>query len=253
MLPPPEELPTDAWDRREDPEIRELLVRAYWPMLTRIVGKLRQGIPNHDEEDLREWGAVGLLKAIDRYEQSRGPFDKFASNYVRGAVLDSIRAQDWAPRTLRKKQKELARAEDWFMAQNNSKPSEEQLAEVLDWSVDEVAALRTKITNAAHVSLDGIHAETQSSYYEFLAPCEDSAQELGRESNGVNAAQAEVTNALRSFTAQERAVIIFRYFFHLKQTEIAALLGVSTAKVGSIHKKVAAEVQKRLREHLSDD
>lgn len=93
----PSEIPIEAWENRDDPDIKDLIILAHWPMLTRVVGRIRQGLPSHvrvDEDDLRSYGLIGLYKAYERYDPTVGAFDKFASNFVRGAVLDELRSMD---------------------------------------------------------------------------------------------------------------------------------------------------------------
>ena len=162
-----DDLPANVWERRDEKEIRDLIILAYWPMLTRIVGRLRQHLPAHvrvEEDDLRSYGLIGLYKALDRYDPEVGPFDRYASNYVRGAVLDELRSLDWAPRSLRKRQKDLERARHVLLGALNREPSDEELAEELRWTVADIDTTRRQVDCAWPRSLDEIRGDSVSSW-----------------------------------------------------------------------------------------
>ena len=93
----------EAWNRykgNQDHAAWERLVAQYAALVRHVAGRLRLMLPAHVEyDDLVGSGVFGLLSAIERFEPERGvKFETFATSRIRGAILDSLRAADWAPR-----------------------------------------------------------------------------------------------------------------------------------------------------------
>ena len=79
------------------------LIEEHLPLVRHVVFQVAVHFPRHvDREELATAGALGLVEAARRYDESRGvPFDRFAAQRIRGAILDAVRAADWAPRSVR--------------------------------------------------------------------------------------------------------------------------------------------------------
>ena len=87
------------------PETREKLIEHYLPLVKLVAGRIAIGLPQYvDKDDLVGNGVFGLIEAIERYDLERGvKFETYAVARIRGAMLDSLRAQDWIPATVRQK------------------------------------------------------------------------------------------------------------------------------------------------------
>ena len=79
------------------------LIEQHLPLVNHVVLQVAVRFPKYvDRQDLARAGALGLVEAARRYDVTRGvPFDRFAARRIRGAILDSVRAADWAPRSVR--------------------------------------------------------------------------------------------------------------------------------------------------------
>src|SRR5687768_18518675 len=82
---------------------RVAAIEQYLPLVRHIVFQVAVHFPRHvDREELATAGALGLVEAARRFDDTRGvPFDRFAAQRIRGAILDAVRAADWAPRSVR--------------------------------------------------------------------------------------------------------------------------------------------------------
>jgi RNA polymerase sigma factor for flagellar operon FliA len=229
-------------------------------MLTRIVGKIRHRLPPHvriEEDDLRSYGLIGLYKAMDRYDPVMGQFDKFASNFVRGAVLDELRSQDWAPRSLRKRQKELQRATADFLAAHNRAPSTEELAESLGWTTSDISTTREQVQTAWPRSLDELRGEAERDLYSIVADAQGQVEEIvlrgdeSHENDRSSIVNDKMSRYIECLTPQRRAVIVFCYYLDMKMSEVAVILGISESKVGSINREIMEEIHSRLEELLA--
>lgn len=244
------ELPADCWDRRDEKEIRDLIILAYWPMLTRVVGRLRQGLPPHvriEEEDLRSYGLIGMYKALDRYDPSVGAFDKFASNFVRGAVLDELRSSDWAPRSLRKRQKDMEKGRTELINDLGRKPTDEELADHLDCDVADLAETRRLVDRSHMRSLDEIRGEAEKDLYAVIPDTNGSPEQyvLGQHDSHEGDRSTLIMEKMAKYIAdlpvQRQAVLVMCYYLNLRQSNVAAILGIPESRVSSLHLSAMAE------------
>src|SRR6478736_7211703 len=91
---------------------KDQLIQEYAPLIKFIAQKIAVRLPSNIEfDDLVSSGVIGLMDAIDKYDPSRdNKFKTYAEFRIRGAILDELRAQDWVPRSVREKAKQLERA-----------------------------------------------------------------------------------------------------------------------------------------------
>lgn len=249
MTGAPDDLPDDVWARRHEKPIRDLIILAYWPMLTRIVGRLRQNFPAHvrvEEDDLRSYGLMGLYKALDRYDPIVGPFDKFASTFVRGAVLDELRSLDWAPRSLRKRQKDMNVARYALLKKLNRDPTDEELAEELRWPAADVDRTRRQVDCAWPRSLDEIRGEADKDLYSVIGT-QDS-----HENDRSSILTERMAVSIQAMTPQKRAVVIFCYYLGMRQSDVARVLGIPESRVSNLHLAVMEEIHDRLEQMLTE-
>lgn len=242
-------LPVDAWERRTEPEVRDLIVMHYWAFLTRVVGRLRQRLPPHvrvEEEDLRTSGIFGLYRAIDRYDPTQGPFMSFASAYIWGAVHDDLRSADWAPRSLRRRQSDLETGVRELTESLNRKPSDSEIAEHLRWTNHDVASTREAIRRSRPTSLDVLANEADRDMYEVVA---DAQRNLPRDdsSSVINDA---VVDWIESLPSMKRVVLVYRYYLDRKTDEVAAVLDVPSTQVSAWHSEVLDELHSMLEKVL---
>ena len=93
---------------------RDRLVVHYTPLVRAVAHRVMVGLPTYvDHADLVQCGIFGLIDAVERFDPERCPrFESFAAQRIRGAILDELRAQDWVPRTVRGRVRELERAQE---------------------------------------------------------------------------------------------------------------------------------------------
>jgi RNA polymerase sigma factor for flagellar operon FliA len=233
---------------------------AYWPMLTRVVGRIRQTLPPHvrvEEDDLRSYGLMGLYKALDAYEPERGhAFDKFASNHVRGKVLDELRKMDWAPRSLRKRQKDLEKAKIALRESLRREPTDDELAEELRWTTDDINQTRKQIDTAWPRSLDEIRGEADRDLYSIIADTQGNPESysLGSHDSHENDRSTILTDQMASFLdsmpPQKKAVAIFCYYLDMKQSEVASVLGIPESRVSNLHLSIMEDIHAQLERLL---
>src|SRR6478672_10023362 len=94
------------------------LIEQHLPLVRHVVFQVAVHFPRHvDREELARAGALGLVEAAQRYDEARGvPFERFAAQRIRGAILDAVRSADWAPRSLRTEARILETASNQLLA-----------------------------------------------------------------------------------------------------------------------------------------
>src|ERR671930_1084396 len=139
-----------------DVQVRNRLVMTYAPLVKYIVFKKVRELPARCEvEDFISCGLEALIASIDRYDPDKGAtLEQYAWTRIHGAVLDELRRQDWAPRSLRRWERDIARAREQFNAVHGRRPSREELADMLAVSVEDLRKREDDISVSDVTSLN---------------------------------------------------------------------------------------------------
>ena len=129
-----------AWTSRGDTSARDRLVLSYTPMVRYLAAKKVRELPAHCElDDLASAGLVALIEAVDRFDPAKGAtFEQYAWTRVAGAIMDDLRRQDWASRSVRRLARQVERARDDFFVKTGRFPTDEELAAKLELSLDDL-------------------------------------------------------------------------------------------------------------------
>src|SRR3954451_10819417 len=144
--------------KRTQGESQELsrLIEQHLPLVKHIVFQVAVHFPRHvDRDELARAGALGLVEAARRYDESRGvPFDRFAAQRIRGAILDAVRAADWAPRSVRTLARKLEGVEQRLATELGRVPSSAEMAKALDMTPAELARLQERLFRSVVLALE---------------------------------------------------------------------------------------------------
>ncbi|KAG1648405.1 RNA polymerase sigma factor WhiG [Nymphon striatum] len=132
------------------------LIEQHVPLVKHIVFQVAVHFPRHVErEELARAGALGLVEAAQRYSPDRGiPFQRFAARRVRGAMLDAVRAADWAPRSVRRLSRRFDAMEQQLASQLGRAPSTSETAEALGMNPNELSKLRSQLYRSVVLALE---------------------------------------------------------------------------------------------------
>ena len=132
-----------AYGQHRDTALRDRLILHYAPLVKYVAGRVGTGLPAHvDIADLVQSGVFGLWDAIDRFEPERGlKFETYAMQRIRGAILDELRAQDWVPRSVRSRAREVERALERLESRLQRSATDAEVAAELDITVAELREL----------------------------------------------------------------------------------------------------------------
>lgn len=227
---------------------RDALVEQYMPLVRMVAGRLSVGLPNQVEvDDLESFGLFGLLEAMERFDPGRGvKFETYASTRVRGAIIDGLRAETWAP-ALRQKARQLDEMENRLENQLGREPSDGEVAEGLGLTVKELHRRRGEVGAALLVSLDdvvpgdedGLTVGDRLTDQESPNPETQALQEERR---------AILAEAIETLTEKERLVVTLFYFEGLTAKEVAMVLRLSVARISQLHSKALLRLRGRLEQ-----
>ena len=158
----------ELWRRYKtdgDSRVRERLVVAYSPLVKYVAGRTAAGLPPHVEEaDLISYGLVGLISAIERFDLSRDiKFETYAIMRIKGAIIDELRSLDWVPRSVRARAREVERANAKLEHTLQRAPTDEEIAEEMGITVDELNDSLLAISHSSIVALDELWSVSDSS------------------------------------------------------------------------------------------
>src|SRR6184192_493141 len=142
--------------RAGDETIRERLILTYAPLVKYVAGRVGSGLPSHvDESDLVQYGLLGLIGAIERYDPDRDvKFETYAIARIKGSIIDELRQMDWVPRSVRSRARDIERAISELEAKMGRAPTEEEIAKKLGVSQEDLQDSLLEISRTSIAALD---------------------------------------------------------------------------------------------------
>jgi RNA polymerase sigma factor FliA len=242
----------NEYKRSGDPRLRDRLVISYAGIVKHIVYRKVRELPSWCEvDDLLSCGLEALIAAIDRFDPNRGAtFEQYAWTRVHGAVLDELRRQDWAPRPLRRWERDLTRAREQFFSLHARQPTSEELADALGIDLDHLDRIRSDIQTSELTSLNTLVLDDEDRSVERMDTIEsDDVRADPEQATAVTEAKDKFRRAFARLSERERELAVLLYVKNLTLKEIGEVLGVSESRVCRLH----GRLKQRLRDSLKAD
>lgn len=221
------------------------LVEQYAPLVKKVALHLLARLPDGTElDDLIQVGLIALLEAARNYTPTKGAsFETYARIRLRGAMLDEVRATDWAPRSVYKKQRDLVTATRAVENRTGHEASAAEVADELGVDLSEYHDILADASSAKFFSLNQMMDDTE------FDPAAPTAQQNNPSSNLQKSEfYASVARAIKELPEREALVMSLYYVEELNLKEIGAVLGVSESRVSQIHSQAAVRLRARLGE-----
>ena len=235
--------------RTQDKGIRDRLILTYAPLVKYVAGRLGSGLPAHvDEGDLVSYGLLGLISAIERYDPARDiKFETYAIARIKGAIIDELRALDWVPRSVRSRAREIERAIAELEAKLGTAPTDEQIAERIGITVDELGDSLTDISRSSIAALDELWSVSgEGDQVSLMDTIEDTTGPRPVEALDETEMREALAEAIARLPEREKLVVTLYYYEELTLREIGEVLGVTESRVSQLHTKAILRLKARL-------
>jgi len=249
----------EIWEhccQTDDHEVRQAarrdLVDIYARIVKYVAGRMAIGLPHYVEfNDLISAGLLGLIQAIDNFDHQRGiKFETYAIPRIRGSILDELRSQDWFPRSLRRKAKQLEEAYSSLEVKLGRPATDAEVARHLEIDLGELDGMVGEVSIATIMSLDadtsGDESDGSSSLGEYLADprTEDVEQILARQEM-----KDLIGSRMSELPEKEQLVLVLYYYEELTLKEIGEILDVTESRVCQIHTKAILRLKGKIDRH----
>jgi RNA polymerase sigma factor for flagellar operon FliA len=180
------------------------------------------------------------MDAIEKYVPVHGAkFETYAVPRIRGAILDSLRALDWVPRSVRTKARSVQTAITQLEHTMGRAPNDEEIAEELQITVEELQKWLADVAVGTVGPLDHLVADrAPSGVGQQIGPADTAMEE--------NALRAHMREEIKNLPERERTVLVLYYDENLTLVEIGEILGVTESRVSQIHSKAVLQLRSRL-------
>lgn len=222
---------------------RQDTVEKYAPMVKRIAYHLKSRMPaNVQLDDLLQAGMVGLLEAANHYDAKQGAsFETYAGIRIRGAMLDDVRKNDWAPRSVHRNNRRVAEVVRKIENEKGRDARDTEIAEALEMDIDEYSRILQDASGHKILSFEDIGCGDEPLLNSIPNPQTEVIDVLQKDD-----LKSLVAKAIASLPERERLVMALYYDEELNLREIGAVIGVSESRISQIHSQAVIRLQSRL-------
>ena len=250
-----EEELTELWhqylNNKSNKSARDTLIVQYIYLIRYVVGRVKVTLPaTISIEDIAGYGVEGLINAIERYSpQKNTRFETYALIRIRGAILDRIRAQDFLPRSVRQKIKEIKNAQEHLKQELGRMPTTNEVARFLDIEPDKVIQL---LSEDATITSIYDKKGTGDDSVEIIDTIEDENSSRPEVEMEKNDAKKELEAALKKLPERERTLLVFYYHENMTLKEIGEAINVSESRVCQLHAQAIMKLRNILSANRSE-
>ncbi len=244
----------ELWNRyladKSDKHSRDAIIVQYIYLVRYVVGRVKVSLPvTISIEDIAGYGVEGLINAVERFSpQKNTRFETYALIRIRGAILDKIRAQDFLPRSVRKKIKDIKQAAEVLKQELGRVPTNTEIANYLDMEPEKVSQIMSE-----DVTITSIYDKRGSSddSMEIIDTIEDSNKLNPQERMEEQNVKTDLQRALQKLPERERVLMVLYYQENMTMKEIGATLGMSESRVCQLHAQGIMKLKNILNENRS--
>ncbi|MEW6589760.1 MAG: RNA polymerase sigma factor FliA [Pseudomonadota bacterium] len=218
-------------------------IKKYAPLVKRIAYHMMARLPASVEVD--DLIQVGLMDAVARFDGTQGAqFESYATQRIRGAMLDELREADWLPRHVRQKSRQIEAAIHRLEQRNGKSPSEQEISAELGMPIDQYQAMLGDVKCSQLLYYEDFSDEDSASFLErYLV--DGSSDPLALLEDG--GFRKSLIAAIHHLPERERSMMGMYYEQDMNLKEIGAVLGVSESRVCQLHSQAVARLRAQLK------
>ncbi len=211
-------------------------------LVQHVVFQVAVHFPRHvDRDELARAGALGLVEAARRYDADRGvPFNRFAAQRIRGAIIDAVRSADWAPRSVRTLARRLEQTEQRLAAQLGRVPSIGETADALGMTRTDLEGLRDRIFRSVVLAFEHLVGDTDDEELTLVDIMADPDEREPAEELEQRELHAYLRDAIALLPERHRVIVLGYFIEERTSAELAAFLGVTESRVSQMRTEALA-------------
>ncbi len=234
-----------AIEAAPQPSTREELIVKYMPLVHYVVNSLSLSLPPMlDSDDIYSYGCMGLIDAIDRFDESRMvKFETYAVTRIRGYIIDQLRALDWIPRSARQRARQIERTHDEIERETGRVPLADEVAARIGIDREKY---NQALQDAACVtlSLDAIvHPDDENASSGLLSHITDASSPSPTALAEARDLHDSISSALSILPQREQHLLHLYYFEQRTLQEISKVLEVSESRVCQLHTRALSRLR----------
>lgn len=246
-----EEELTELWhnyfDDKSNKQIRDTLIVQYIYLIRYVIGRIKFTLPSTvSVEDIAGYGVEGLINAVERFSpQKNTRFETYALIRIRGAIIDKIRSEDFLPRSVRKKIKEIKNTQEFLKQEYGRMPTSKEVADYLGMDAEKINQLLSE-----DMVMTSIYEKKGSSddSIEIIDTIEDTNKLNPQQNVEEKNVKQQLEKALQRLPERERVIMVLYYQENMTLKEIGATINMSESRVCQLHAQAIMKLKNILSE-----
>lgn len=245
------ELWTQYFADHTNKTLRDKLILQYIYLTRYVVGRVKVALPpTFSFEDISSYGVEGLIDAVEKYTPKMGArFETYALVRIRGNIIDKVRSQDFLPRSVRRKIRDVKEAQDELKKQFGRAATNTEVANYLGIEREKVEQLLADDTTITSIYDKKGAADGD---IEIIDTLEDSHNLAPHEQLEEKDVKKELEDALKRLPERERTIMVLYYHENMTLKEIGDAINVSESRVSQLHAQAIMKLKNLLSENRSE-
>lgn len=229
-------------------KLRETLILRYLHLVRYVVNRLPMTLPvSISFEDLVSYGTIGLMESVERFDPERGlKFETYAITRIRGAIIDQLRLQDWVPRGVRKRSKELGETMARMEERLGRAATDDELSEALGVSKAKLHNMLAESNNLVISLNDSWGTEGDGQSVSLIDMVEDKNSPDPEGEFEAEEMSQRLARAIDSLPEREKLLIALYYHENMTLKEIGEVISVSESRVCQLHAQAIMRLRNKL-------
>lgn len=233
---------------------KEEIVVKYASLVKYLAQKIAIRLPaNIELDDLISSGVIGLMDAVDKYDSSRdNKFKTYAEFRIRGAMLDELRSQDWVPRSVREKAKQLERVFARIEQDRGRPATDAEVCEELKITPEQFQDLLNEVRSVSLLNYDDLNSLTKSDKKSMLGLIENGKMPNPFAEMSRTNLKTMVEKAINDLPEKQRLVLALYYYEDMNLKEIGRVLEVTESRVSQLHTQAILRLKAKLKHNFDE-
>ena len=235
----------------DNKELRDILIVQYIYLTRYVVGRVKVALPpTFTFEDISGYGIEGLIDAVEKYSPKNGArFETYALVRIRGTIIDKIRSQDFLPRTIRRKIRDVKSAQEQLKQKFGRPATNTEVAELLGMEPEKI--IQILADDSTVTSLYDKRGSADDSL-EIIDTIKDTTAKTPHEEFENKNIRLQLENALKRLPERERMIMVLYYHENMTFKEIGDTVGISESRICQIHAQAIMKLKNLLSENRSE-